>query len=83
MNSTTHDELLEWITELRRALPSMRFGQLMANLATIARGANQGAIWDVEDEELISAIRWQLKQLASEAGEVDTESASAPDLAVR
>lgn len=65
MNTTTHDELIESLTELRQALPTMRLGQLLANLATVARGATPGAVWDVEDDELLAAIRRQLLQLAS------------------
>jgi hypothetical protein len=45
----------------------MRMGQLIANMATVARGAVPGAIWDMEDDELLGAIRWQLQQLASRA----------------
>lgn len=70
MNIAVHDELIESLAELRRALPSMRLGQLIANMATVARGAVPGAIWETEDGELLGAIRWQLQQLAScEAGE--------------
>jgi hypothetical protein len=60
MNVTVHDELIESLAELRRALPSMRFGQLIANMATVARGAVTGAVWEAEDDELLGAIRWQL-----------------------
>src|SRR5262249_19621311 len=60
-----HDELMESLAELRRALPSMRLGQLIANMATVARGAVPGAIWEAEDDELLAAIRWQLQQLSS------------------
>lgn len=67
MNATNHDELIESLAKLRRALPSMRLGQLIANMATVARGAVPGAVWDAEDEELLGAIRWQLQQLASPA----------------
>jgi len=70
MNSTTDNELMASLAELRRALPSMRLGQLIANMATVARGATPGAIWEAEDEELLAAIRWQLQTL-------DTGSAAA------
>lgn len=69
MNVTVRDELIESLAELRRALPSMRLGQLIANMATVARGAVPGAIWEMEDDELLSAIRWQLRQLSSSPGE--------------
>jgi hypothetical protein len=67
MNISIHDELIESLAELRRLLPSMRLGQLIANMATVARGAVPGAIWEAEDDELLGAIRWQLQQLASGA----------------
>ena len=67
MNSAVHDELIESLAELRRMLPSMRLGQLIANMATVARGAVPGAIWEAEDDELLGAIRWQLEQLAARA----------------
>ena len=73
MNVTTHDELIESLAKLRRALPSMRLGQLIANMATVARGAVPGAIWETEDEELLGAIRWQLQELASRAAAEDAE----------
>jgi hypothetical protein len=40
-------------------------GQLIANMATVARGAVPGAIWEMEDDELLRAIHWQLEQLSS------------------
>ena len=64
MNAVVHDELMESLAELRRTLPSMRLGQLIANMATVARGAIPGAIWEMEDDELLAAIRWQLQQLS-------------------
>lgn len=68
MSCTTHDQLIDSLAELRRAMPTMRLGQLIANMATVARGAIPGAIWDAEDDELLGAIRWQLEQLAAAAG---------------
>jgi hypothetical protein len=65
VNVAVHDELMESLAELRRALPSMRLGQLIANMATVARGPVPGAIWEMEDDELLTAIHWQLQQLSS------------------
>ncbi len=65
MNTLVRDELIELLAELRQRLPSMRLGQLIANMATVARGPVQGAIWEAEDDELLAAMRWQLQQLAS------------------
>jgi hypothetical protein len=57
----------------------MRLGQLVANMATVARGAVAGAIWEAEDEELLSAIRWQLQQLASPTAAEEAEPVAAAD----
>ena len=62
--TVTEKELFDALADLRQQLPSMRFGQLVANMATVARGAVGGAVWDVSDEELLAAVRWQLEQLA-------------------
>jgi hypothetical protein len=67
MNLSVQDELIESLAELRRIMPSMRLGQLIANMATVARGAVPGAVWEMEDDELLGAIRWQLQQLESHA----------------
>jgi hypothetical protein len=67
MSVAVHDEVIEALAELRRVLPSMRLGQLIANMATVARGAVAGAIWEMEDEELLAAIRWQLQHLSTTA----------------
>jgi hypothetical protein len=53
-------ELFKVLTELSEACPEMRLGQLIANLATLAKGAIVEAIWDAEDEELLNAARRQL-----------------------
>jgi hypothetical protein len=79
VNAIVHDELIASLAELRRALPSMRLGQLVANMATVARGAVPGAIWEAEDEELLSAIRWQLQQLSSRARSEDAEPPAPAD----
>ena len=65
MNVAVQTELMESLAELRGALPSMRMGQLIANMATVARGPVAGAIWEMEDDELLAAIRWQLQQLST------------------
>ena len=48
-------EILGLLAELSEADPELRLGQLIANLATLARGTKPEAIWDTEDEELIAA----------------------------
>ena len=58
-------DLLKALTELSEVCPEMRLGQLIANLATLARGPVVEAIWDAEDEELLVAARRQAEILRS------------------
>lgn len=53
----TRQELLRVLTDLSEHAPDLRFGQMVANLATLAQGAKVEAIWDAEDEELVAAAR--------------------------
>ena len=46
----------------------MRFGQLIANMALVARGTDPGAIWEMEDQELLAAVNWQIEELQSRRG---------------
>jgi hypothetical protein len=43
----------------------LRFGQLVTNLATLARGAQVEAIWDCEDEELFAAANRLVEHYAA------------------
>lgn len=56
MNST-RVELLRFLADLSAADPDLRFGQMLANLATLAIGAKPEAVWDVEDKELLEAAK--------------------------
>ncbi len=60
MTDSIRPHLLQVLAELSEFCPEMRFGQLLANLATVAKGATAEAIWDAEDEELLAAARKQL-----------------------
>ena len=57
----TRREILRLLEQLSEREPEVRFGQLIANLAVVARGAEPSAVWDMEDEELLAAARRQLK----------------------
>ena len=65
MTQKTRQELLQVIGELSEECPEVRLGQLIANLATLAKGPSPSSscpgIWDAEDEELLEAARRQLK----------------------
>jgi hypothetical protein len=53
-------ELLSVLAELSAACPEMRFGQLIANLSTVAKGLSAEGLWEAEDAELLAAAREQL-----------------------
>lgn len=57
MSISATDELIGTIAELRTLFPDWRMGQLIANLVMAAGGADAGAVWDVEDEQLLAAAR--------------------------
>lgn len=63
MTDHEREDLLARFGELNRLCPEMRFGQLIANLAVVARGTEPGAVWEMEDEELLAAVKWQLAEL--------------------
>ncbi len=53
-------DVLRALEELSETCPEYRFGQMIANLAVLARGDAEGALWDLEDEELLTAARKHL-----------------------
>ena len=54
-------EILRALADLVEQVPDdLRFGQLIANLADIARGPTPEAVWDMEDAELLEAARSHL-----------------------
>jgi hypothetical protein len=57
MNVSVANELLEAMSELRVLFPGWRMGQLVSNLVTTTGATDAGAIWDVEDEQLLVAAR--------------------------
>ncbi len=59
MNNERRAELLEAIADLSRRYPHWRLGQLVANVA----GWADQEIWDVEDEQLLTAAQSHLRQL--------------------
>ena len=56
-NTETKHEILRALSDLVEHCPEVRLGQLIANLACIARGPTPEAVWDMEDDELLSAVR--------------------------
>lgn len=57
MKVSVADELIEALSELRMLCPDWHIGQLVANLVIAAGRADCAAIWEVEDEQLLTAAR--------------------------
>ncbi len=57
MTTATGDDLLAAVQELKALFPDWRMGQLVASLTQAAGRDREGAIWDVEDDELLAAAR--------------------------
>lgn len=57
MIDTERSEVLRALGELSETCPEYRLGQMIANLAMLARGDAEGAIWEIEDAELLAAAR--------------------------
>jgi hypothetical protein len=60
MTDPRRAEVLAALEELSEACPEYRLGQMIATLAMLARGDAEGAIWDMEDDELLAAARKHL-----------------------
>ena len=63
MTTTQRREVLHLLERLSELSPDVRFGQLIVNLSYLARGVTAEAIWDMEDDELLVAIRRHTKNL--------------------
>ena len=50
-------DILRYLSELVEQAPDVRFGQLIANLAVIARGPTPEAVWDMQDDKLLKAVK--------------------------
>jgi hypothetical protein len=60
----TRREILHLPERLSELTPDVRFGQLIANLSYLAIGPTNEAIWDMEDQQLLEAIRQHTEDLS-------------------
>jgi hypothetical protein len=74
MTTQVRREALQVLTELSERCPDVRFGQLIANLSYLAKGPTNGAIWDLEDEELLAAARKRLEGRCRKASSPSAEA---------
>lgn len=62
MMNPTRQEVLQLLAELSELVPEVRLGQLIVNLSYLARGLSNESIWDMEDDELLTAARKHLEE---------------------
>jgi len=55
-------ELLDALSQLSKLRPEWRLGQTVANLAMTAGRMDAGGVWDLEDDEALSAARTLIAQ---------------------
>lgn len=67
MSEATARRVATVIEELSRLHPDWRVGQLVANVATWAKGPTVEAVWDVEDEEFIRAAEEHIQASTARA----------------
>ncbi len=80
MIDSTRQELLKLIEELSAACPEYRFGQLVLNLAFLAREDGDRLAWDIEDAEFVEAARKHLADWRATHGESGDAPRSNPVL---
>jgi hypothetical protein len=60
----TRAELLAALADLGQIRPEWRLGQTLANVAMTAGCMEAGGVWELEDEEALTAMRELLSQYA-------------------
>ena len=75
MKATVSDELIQAISEVRFLFPDWRMGQLISNLALAAGATDAAAVWDMEDDRLLSAARRLIERNRGRGAEISKPSA--------
>jgi hypothetical protein len=70
MISALRQELFRELERLSEAAPDLRFGQMVANLTFLAAGPWDQMLWNVEDEQLLVALRMHLEDLRNRRPDV-------------
>ena len=68
MISPLRHEILHQLTRLSELAPDVRFGQLIANLAFLAAGPWEETLWNLEDDQLLTAIQRHISDLEQRQG---------------
>lgn len=61
--TSSREELIRLVAELSDADPELRLGQMLTNLATLARGPQPESVCNCEDDELAAAAHRLLTRL--------------------
>lgn len=78
MIDPTRKELLALIEELSDACPEYRFGQLVLNLAFLAREDGDRQAWNLEDAEFVAAARKHLADWYASHGKSNAATRTDP-----
>lgn len=70
MITPQRQEILRLLERLSELTPDVRFGQLIANLSYMAVAPTVEAIWDMEDDQLVVALRKHLADLSDRTANV-------------
>lgn len=70
MKDTTRREILKRLELLSDQLPEMRFAQLICNLSSLVAGPWDTSLWELEDEQLLEAIKLLESNLKQRMAEV-------------
>jgi hypothetical protein len=70
MINPTRQEILHLLERVSKLAPDVRFGQLIVNLSYMAIAPANEAIWDMEDEQLLEAIRRHVDDLSQRQSSV-------------
>jgi len=69
--TSQREKNLRLLARLSDLTPDVRFGQLIANLSYLAVTPTAEAIWDMEDDQMLGAIRCHIADLShQQAGAV-------------
>jgi hypothetical protein len=68
MTRSNRERIAKLLEQLSQLHPEWRFGQLVANVSTWAKGPTVESVWDVEDEEFIKAAEEHIRSSTASAG---------------
>jgi hypothetical protein len=65
MINPVRQDILRQLERLSELAPDMRFGQMIANLAILAAGPWDETLWELEDGQVLAAIRQHIADLSN------------------